>query len=285
MEIIASRMRHNSLMFALSLCLTAGTSSVVRAQTAPPAIPTALASALIDDRMSPMRSPPSFTVGALPPGYPASLVPRGPVSIVGGMTTSDGAVAVFADSTRRLAAVFEELFGQAGYVRPPATPASGFSSAYGPYSSFCGDSGTVSVEPLAGSLRTFARVAFRPSRGRPCAGYQPTRSPTQLALPALAPPTGVHVSRSGGGSGDDGVESNAEMTGTNLVPAIIVAHYASQLTTAGWTAEAPAVSDRVAAQYFEARDSSGGAWEGTLIASGNGSTLKISLTMHSRDNR
>src|SRR4051794_19372589 len=134
---------------------------------APPAVlPVPLVSALMDDRGSSTRPSPTYSIGQLPAGYPAALVPRAPARIVGGMTRNGETVAVFADSTRRLAAVMEQLFEQHGYVRPQPTPGSGFSSGSGPYSSFCGDSGTVSVEPLTGANRNAARVTYRRGQGR-----------------------------------------------------------------------------------------------------------------------
>lgn len=255
-------------------------------QNAPASIPVPLVSALIDDRGSPSRPAPKYSVGQLPPSYPAALVPTGPVRIVGGMATGDETVAVFSDSTRRLAAVMEQLFEQNGYTRPQPTPGSGFSSGSGPYSSFCGDSGTVSVEPLVGSNRTFARVTYRRMQGRvPCRSYEPTRTPDQLMLPELKAPAGVRVFQSHGGLGSGGANSTADMTGADLSAATIVAHYAAQLVGAGWIAEPPAVSQRVAAEYFVAKDASGRSWEGVLMASGGKTALTVSLTMHPQASR
>jgi hypothetical protein len=90
----------------------------------------------------------------------------------------------------------------------------------------------------------------------------------------------VHVSRSTGGGGSDEVRSAAEVTGVALSPSTIVAHYTAQLVGAGWTAETPAVSQRVAAQYLTAKDASGKSWEGVLMASGSTTALTVSLTMH-----
>ena len=255
-------------------------------QAAPVSLPAPLVTALIDGRGLPTRPSPDYAVGSLPPAYPATLVPAGPVRIVGGMTTGDEIVAVFADSTRRLAEVFERLFERVGFTRPPVTRGSGFSAGSGPYSFFCGDSGTVSVEPLTGPNRDFARVTYRRARGgRSCPAFEPVRSADQLTLPELKPPAGVSVSRTHGGSGSDGVNSTAEMNGANLVPSTVVAHYAAQLVAAGWTAAVPALSERVVAQYFEAKDASGGSWEGVLMASGGTRSLTVSLTMHPRASR
>jgi hypothetical protein len=237
-----------------------------------------LASALIGDPG--YRGSPKFSVGSLPLGYPLVLAPTGPVTIVGGMATGNETIAVFADSTRRLAAVMEELLEQHGYTRPPPTPGSGFSSGFGPYSYFCGDSGRVSVEPLFGPNRTAVRVTYLHRYGREsCRNDQPTRPLDQLKLPELKPPVGVVVSEAQGSSGSDEASSTALVTGPGLNAATIVAHYAAQLVSAGWTADTAAVSQRVVAQYFSAKDASGGSWEGVLMASGSKRALALSLTM------
>lgn len=215
------------------------------------------------------------------------LIPSGPVRIVGGMTSGDRIVAVFADSTRRLATVFEPLFEQAGFTRPPPTPGSGFSGGSGPYSYFCGDSGTVSATPLTGANRTFVRVSFQRMHGERagfCRPFERTVTQHQLDLPELRPPAGVRVTGSQGGSGDNGVTSSADITGAALVPSAILAHYASQLLAAGWTGATPAISERVAAQFFEAKDASGATWQGVITAAGSRTALTVSLTMHPRTN-
>lgn len=279
------RQRHLAPL-AAALLAAIGAPRPATGQTPPESIPAQLVAALLDDQMALLSTSREFAVAQLPRGYPQKLVPTGPIKVVGGMTTRDEIVAVFSDSTRRLAAVFEQLFEQAGYSRPSPTPGSGFSLGAGPYTYFCGDSGTLSVEPLAGMNRTFARVTFRPMRDR--SSCQPPAASVQqhqLTLPPLTPPPGADVRRSGGSGGTDGVGSNAEVTGANLVPSAIVAYYAAQLVAAGWTAETPAVSDRVAAQYLEAKDSTGTSWEGVLMASGGRGMLNLSLNMHPRDSR
>jgi len=270
---------------AFLLVIAAGCAANSQAATA--SLPAPLVAALIDDREAPTRPSPEFAVGKLPPGYPATLVPSGPVRIVGGMTTGDQIVAVFADSTRRLAAVFEDLFAHAGFKRPPESRGSGFMGGSGPYSFFCGDSAMVSAVPLTGAERNFARVTYRRFKGRAsCPTFEPATSQGELQLPELKPPTGAHVSRSEGGSGMSGgageTHSSAEMTGTALVPAAILAHYATQLVAAGWTAASPAVSECVAAQFVEAKDASGAPWEGVLEAVGNATAMTVSITMHAR---
>jgi hypothetical protein len=266
---------------AFLLVIAAGCAGAGR--PAPPSIPVPLAAALMDGWPSPARPPREFTVGTLPPGYPATLVPPGPVRIVGGMTAGDQITVIFADSTRRLAAVLEQHFQHAGFTRPAPSRGSGFSTGSGPYSFFCKDSAVVSAEPLTGSERHLARVSYRRVRGRsPCATFDAEPLPGHLRLPALTPPPGVHVRRSGSGSAGDEVNSRAQLSGTALVPAAVLAHYAAQLVAAGWTASEPAVSARVAAQLFEAKDTTGATWEGVLMAAGSETALTVTLNMQSR---
>lgn len=250
---------------------------------APPAlIPAPLAAALIEDPTGPSAESREIVVGKLPPGFPDSLVPPGPVQIVGGMVAGREINVVFADSTRRLAAVAEEQFERAGYARPREHPASGFSAASGRYRFFCRGDAVVSATPLAGAQRHHVRVRYSRVPGAPswCERFSPAApEPDVLELPALTPPPGAHVYNSGGGGRSGGVESYAKMSGLELVPAEILAHYAKQLVAAGWAADAPAVSARVAAQHFAARTAGGEPWEGVLVASGSGSALDLSLIM------
>jgi hypothetical protein len=275
-----------SCVASAALVVAAGCASKPRpVAMSPAAIPEPLVSALLDARGSPARPSPHFSIGTLPPGYPAALVPAGHARIVGGMTTGHEMVAVFADSTQRLAAVMEQVFEQHGYTRPKQTPGAGFSPGSGAYASFCGDSGVVFVEPLTGANRTFARVTYRLQGPGSCQMFQGQHAAGILVFPELEPPADVHVMGSHGSTNSDGVISTAQVTGANLNAAAVVAHYGAQLVAAGWTAAAPAISERVAAEYFEAKSASGGWWEGVLMASGSKTALTISLSMQPRSQR
>ncbi len=249
-------------------------------------LPAPLVTALLNDRGT-VRPSPEYAVRSLPLRFPSALVPSGPVTVVGGMTNGDEIVAVFSDSTRRLAAVFEQLFNQAGFVRPAPSPGSGFSPGLGPYTYFCRDSATVTAEPLTGANRNLVRVTYRVQRGpRTCPTVQrgPAAGANELHLPELTPPPGVLAGSSRGSGGGDAQSSSAELTGTAMVPSAILAHYAAQLSAAGWTGSPPAISEHLAAQLFDAKDASGRAWEGVLMATGNGTEITASLSMHLRGN-
>ncbi|HXT16516.1 MAG TPA: hypothetical protein VN706_12840 [Gemmatimonadaceae bacterium] len=269
----------------LGACLQLAAACAAHRQVEPTLIPAPLVTALVSDRAVVARTAPVYSVGTLPPGYPSTLVPGAPARIVGGMSNTDQLTVVFADTTRRLAPILDELFQHAGFTRPPSPPRSGFSNG-GPdrFNFFCSDSAYVSAEQLAGANRNLVRVTYRPYRGnmRCPVSAAPQRQPEELTIPALTAPPGVHVGRSGGGSGSADVHSNAEVTGSGLVPSAILAHYAAQLTAAGWHAAPAAISDRLAAQFFEATTPSGSTWEGVLMAVGGGNALTLSLNMNPR---
>lgn len=260
--------------------LALSTAASLAAQSTPAPLPAALISALYGDRQYGYTN---YSVGEVPPGYPKALVPPAPARIIGGMANGPEVVAIFDDSTRRLPAFMEELFAQQGYVRPKPAPGSGFWPGFGESFSFCNDSASVSAAPLSGPNRTYARVTFR--RGRDlCRLYvQPQQhSETDLTFPELKAPVGVTASGGTGGGADGAKTSNARITGPDLHAAAIVAHYAAQLTAAGWTGDAPATTNAAAAQVFHAKDQSGSWWDGVLIAYGTSTELRALLEMHPR---
>ena len=262
---------------ALAACATAR-------PTPPPSLPVPLVTALLNDR-GVTRPAPAYAVGALPPKYPGDLVPTAPATIVGGMTNGDEVIAVFADSTRRLSAVLEQVFEHAGFTRPPPAAGAGFTQRSGPYTYFCRDSATVMAEPMTGPSRSLVRVTYRVIRGRfPCAATTTGPPPDSLALhlPELSPPPGIRATGTHGSYSGSGMSSGADLVGIAMVPAAILSHYASQLVAAGWTGAAPAISEHLAAQVFEAKAPSGATWEGILMFYGSDTAMTASLAMHPR---
>lgn len=285
--------RHTATLIVSLAVAAAGCTPARPARPAVETLPMPLVAALLDGEGG-MRNRPNreFTVGAPPPGLPSALVPSAPATAVGGVRMGDHVIAVFADSTRRVAAVLEEQFERAGFARPAATPGSGFFTGYGPSNEFCSDSAIVHVVPLTGDERHLARVTYRRMRGmsgcppyRRTEGGQDDGASKRLELPALTPPSGARVRRSGGGGGSDEVDSRAEVVGGAFTPAALLAHYAAQLVAAGWAASPPATGERVAAQYLEATDAAGGTWTGTLIAEAGRSSTRLRLGMRRETSR
>ncbi len=276
-------MTSSSTLRSLAIAVVVMSPHMLAAQTQPANLPASLAGALIGISQSSLAVP-KFFVGEAPTGFPAALIPRHPVSVIGGMKVGDQLIVVLSDSTRRLAAVYEQLLLDSGWTRPPAPRASGFTSASGPYSFFCRDSTMVSPEPLMGPSRDFIRVTYQVRHGSGyCAGFgEAPTPPGELVLPALLPPKGLTVTSGGGGSGGNGVNARAQLVGQTMTVNDVLAHYGKQLVAAGWTAGAPGIGDRVAVQRLEAHDQSGAAWTGVLLAVVTDTGVSMSLTMSPR---
>lgn len=278
-------MRHDirvALAALVSLTAACATRAPAPPAPAPQLLPAPFVAALLAGRQGASRPTHEFTLGRLPAGFPQAFVPPGPVTIVGGMRAGRELVVLLSDSTRRLAATLESHLESAGYSKPRPVPASGFDGGRSPYPSFCGDSGLVSVEPLTAPDSDVVRLKFtRVPGGFMCEDRIRARvARTQLALPPLSPPPGVTVTNVDGSG--PGVTSNATAIGSGLEPAPILAHYAAQLVAAGWSSSSPAHGQRVAAQYFEASDSTGARWDGSLTVSGRDSALRLTLQMTPR---
>lgn len=269
--------------FALALAATCTTTSI-SAQSSTRMLPEPLVNALMGSLGSGGTvDPPQYFVGTLPTGFPAALVPSGPVTVMGGARTGYVTVVVLADSTRRLAPVIEALFESAGFARPATTPASGFNAASEPFRFFCKDSLQLAVDPVLENDREMARITMRRARGQACAMFTyPSPATATLKAPVLRPLAGTHVSDSGGGQGSGYLDIGAVVAGASLETSAILAHYTAQLAKAGWTLSTPAISPRVSVEYLEAADDVGKRWWGTLMVSGTPSTMDVKLVMRSR---
>ena len=258
--------RPDCLPLALALLTSA---ACAHKKPATQQLPAPLVAALSGDGP---RSTLRYTVDSLPSNFPLALRPSG-VKVVGGMRRGSQVLGVFSDSSRPLTPVFQRLAEQMGLRQPAPRPRSGFSSFSGGTGQFCNDSASVYISPTSDA--NVVTVSYQALRGMGCDSRD---TGPDLVIPELTPPPGVRVPSAGGGSGN-GVDARAEMTGTDLKPGNILEHYAKQLVAAGWKADAPAVSDRVAAQFFEARSTSGHMWEGTLIVTGSGRSLNLTINM------
>jgi hypothetical protein len=259
----------------LASALLASACSRRAASTQPQALPMPLVSALMGQGESRKLQ---YTVGSLPAAFPTVLRPPATVTIVGGMERGQQVIGVFADSSRPLAVVFENLFEQAGLKRQIERRPSGFSGRFGATGQFCNDTSFAFVNSTAEP--NVVSVSYYRGRGMTC-GEDSAVGP-DLEIPPLTPPPGVRVPSSGGGSGSRGVDARAEMTGTNLKTGPILGHYSAQLVAAGWKADPPAISEHVSAQFFEARTATGQVWIGTMIITGTDTALSLTINMHPR---
>lgn len=228
-----------------------------------------------------------YVVGALPPGWPAELVPAPPVIVSGGMLTGDRRYAVFVDSSARhpVDALRRQL-ETAGWTRPPTEPAQGFNVGFqeddGRYGFWCRDSVRATLASTRGvDSTTFVRVGLETLHGNPCVPRRQRdmmEHPT-LRLPVLLPPPGIHSVGGGGGSGGNAMNANTRLVDSTTSAAAMLAHYGAQLVKAGWTVHPPTANAAFGSQALEARDRNGAPWYGMMIVIPSASTREVSIMM------
>jgi len=256
------------------------------AQSSPASLPVPLVTALFSGGR-PISPRATFTVGALPAGWPAELTLPG-ARAVGGVTDGRMLLAVFADTSRRPLTTFLNRLHDAGFSQPPQRAGSGFMSSSGPFSSYCRDSTVVSAAMAPSPPgQSYLRVTYTSGSRVSCAGTDaaPVLSPATLTLPELSPPAGLRAGVAGGGTSEGSATSYGTLNGTSVAPAAMVAHYARLLTAAGWTAGAVASDSSSAAQVFRARDASGRPWEGVLTVFATATGRNVSLAMQPEERR
>ena len=245
-------------------------------QQQPATIPSELALVLLDhgESLSGNRAP-RIVVGRAPDGIPRSLTTVDGAVIVGGIEYPRMAIVVLAFTLppNQVLKAYDKHVLRAGWKTPPPRPTEGSGFVSTGYSFdwgnvYCGDSGAVQVgyspAPNGG---TYLKVEnSRNTEHSICAPRDPMmfRGPL-FKFPALQPPAGMSQRGGGGGSGGDNVETSARLMGV-LDPPDIVAHYVTQLDSAGWKMGAIAPSGSAVVAYAEAKDSVGTLWTGALTA-------------------
>lgn len=223
-------------------------------QPASDAVPRELALALISGFRG-GRAEPDIVVGRAPATFPANVLPAN-ANVLGGIDYSRATAVVLtapesADSTRaslvrhleRLGwRVADRERGQGGFV----------ASAQEMPRTFCRDDKGLSVvvrdRPRGGSL------AMLSSWSGPC--DEDDRRREGLApphLPTLEAPAGARSLGQGMGGGREGREAFTRLE-SSMPSAQIAAHYARQLTRAGWTVTGPAIAEGVVVYGVRHRD-------------------------------
>ncbi len=271
---------------ALTAVLVAAVAPPSRAQRDnPPTIPTVLASALVNGFSSVLGESFRFVVDRVPEGWPRALMPPASLHTIGGVAIGSLRVAVF--SLPRSADVtggYLALLTRAGF-KPFITPQSsgGFVSATAELTSFCDDSSMVSVVTVDSTASTrwiaVTHASGSMSTGCDAGGAANVRAASSLDLPRLRAPRGVTVRTTSSGEGSTHVETTAKLD-TSLTVDAVIAHYAAELATAGWTVSAkPLVGDGVAMRQISVRDKKGADWRGVLLLITSGDTHELTLRM------
>jgi hypothetical protein len=245
------------------------------------AIPKELAIALLGGGRVPGQPPPEIFVGRAPNDFPTSLLPAGSVEILGGIRYSDtptprgnrgAAIFILRSNPDSALPAIYAAWERAGWKHPDLSQSrGGFVPAPITRPTFyCSDSGFVttvaSARPAGGR---YLRIDFSGAQPfGPCDRRDPYVRPPNLeaySFPTLVAPAGVTTSNSSLGQSSIGREAMAVLE-TELTPAQILAHYASQLKSAGWTVGEPATTANAAFQIAEMKDLKGGTLTGILAA-------------------
>jgi hypothetical protein len=234
-----------------------------------------------------------YTVGVVPPNWPADLVPAPPVTVVGGMFSGNQRIAVFVDSTTRhpLESLRRQL-ETTGWARPRTELLQGFISGFQEDEARVGFLCRDSVRALLASTRstgglTYVRVGLETMRGEPCVPR--TRAavldaPT-LRLPLLFAPPGIRTT--GGESGSTGrtTIASTRLADSTISAATLLAHYGAQLVKAGWTVHPPTTTAAFATQALETRDKDGVSWYGMMLVIPTSSSRDVSIMMNRTSSR
>ena len=251
----------------------------------PPTIPTVLASAIMNGFASVLGESPRFVVDRVPEGWPQAIMPPGSLRTVGGVTLASIRVAVFsmprsADGTGG----YRALLTRAGF-KPFTTPNApgGFVGPIAEHTTFCDDSSMVSIVTVDSTVSTrWIAVTYASgemSRGCDSSAAAYGLAAASLDLPPLRAPRGMTVRTTSSGASGTHVEATAKLD-TSLTADAVIAHYAAELATAGWTVSAkPLVGDGVAMQRISARDKKGADWRGVLLLITAGDTQELTLRM------
>jgi hypothetical protein len=227
-----------------------------------------------------VHEPQSMVVGRMPDGWPSSLIPLPPTTILGGMNAGPSLTGIFAypPSVEAPFAAYCGLLANDGWTPPRRGFGEGFQSAR--MAMFCRESmlANVRLTPIdAGD--TAIVVSLAPSEGWPCSADATMPDHGTIKVPRLASLPGVRWDSGGGSSGGgDHTTSHIRVT-TDLAPAELLPFYASQLAAAGWKTGALQTSEASAIQWLDATDHRGRNWHGLLSVYVNGAGCEVFIYM------
>src|SRR5437763_5982309 len=272
---------------SLVVALLTGVSRLAAGQQQPPTIPGDLAVALLDhgESQSGNRTP-RIVVGRAPAGIPGSLTKAEGAVVLGGVEYPQSAIVVlsFTRPPNQAVLAFDNEIATHGWKppRPPENPYSpqggfvsseyfsGFTGGGEAATLFCSDSGvaTISYSPAPGG-GTYLKVQHSRDIERSMCGrhvdFMITRQ-RLLKFPTLHAPVGMTQRGGGGGSGGADAETSGRLYGPIDV-ADIVAHYLTELDSAGWKTGRVATSGTVSVASLETTSPDGQQWIGAFIAS------------------
>ena len=236
-----------------------------RAQQQPAPVPARLVAALLD-----LPESAHVVVDRVPDGFPAELRPPAPATPVGGISGRRTSTAIFAfpGPEAETAKSYASLVTRAGWKLEERHPEhEGFVHYVGEMATvYCRDSSRLAFRRVRGATAgSWLRVEVHPGpRDQECGKpWRPDPGEYPLRLPRLVPPDGARTVGGSSGSGSDGMTSSTRLV-IPMGAADLAAHYAAQLSAAGWTVGAPLAGPMLATRALTTRDTKGAEWRGTL---------------------
>ena len=207
-------------------------------------------------------------VGKTPEHFPSQLTPASS-KLLGSAQRDLSSTAVFISTLNPRDAMisWERGAAKAGWTRPPGyspVQRNGLISSNTPLSIpvFCSNgiyaSLTAHVRFDGGStlLMQYSDPSVQSlcnaTRNETAGNAQVVVTQDTMPVPGLLPPPGVSVVRSSNRETVDNWEQHAHLSGARTSTAVLQ-HYANQLTSAGFSAAAPAISEGTATQTFRRR--------------------------------
>jgi hypothetical protein len=227
-----------------------------------------------------VHEPASLVVGRVPDGWPSSLIPPPPASVLGGTSAGRSLTAIFF-YPHSVEAPFADccaLLEANGWTPPGGILGEGFASTGS--AMLCRESMLANVRRTPSTLPdTSIVVSLAPCDGWPCSADAKMPDHGTLRVPRLQSPPGVRWDSGGGSSGGgDQTTSHIRVT-TDVAPAELLPFYSTQLTAAGWKTGALQISETSAIQWLDATDHRGRSWHGLLNVYMNGAGSEVFIYM------
>jgi hypothetical protein len=222
-----------------------------------------------------------LSVGALAPGFPADLVPPGADVRASAVEAQSAATTVVAAAPRFSLADqgrFEQRLAAAGWIDPDR-PRGFVGPSTSPTLTLCRGDQFAKVTYIPDATGgSFIRAMVERDAARACV-VRPEMTDTVVPVPTLTIPEGARSGRAAIGGTPDAMYSSIRLETAHSVEQVN-AHYAAQLTSAGWTLASAAAGDRsMAVSRLRATGRGGRAVTGLLIVAAIEGTSQIDVML------
>lgn len=219
---------------------------------------------------------PDLLVGRLPDDLAAAIAPGPDVRIVGSIVSRLATIAAVTmpGDRDRARDLWHEKLVAAGWraEEPMQEPAGGFEqeSPFTRDGSYCSPDDRALRFAVRGHRGDSTLVMFTMSGegnlGMECGAERQSMAMMrrmESPLPVLRAPGDAAQGRAGSGGGYDEWDSHAELR-TDMTPAALVGHYATQFLEQGWQPVAQTLGDAVAIHVFRKTDDERNVWQAVL---------------------